>query len=52
MLPASQIHETDMSVREGMRLIVTTGIGENEAELEAHGVPMDDSPEDPTGAGD
>ena len=52
MLPASQIHETDMSVREGMRLIVTTGIGENEAELEAHGVPMDDGPEDPTGAGD
>mgnify|MGYP000032399559 FL=1 len=41
MLPASQIHETDMSVRQGMRMIVTTGIGDNESELEAHGVPMD-----------
>jgi uncharacterized membrane protein len=41
MVPASQIHETDMSVRQGMRMIVTTGIGDNEAELEAHGVPMD-----------
>jgi uncharacterized membrane protein len=27
LLPADQIHETDMSVRQGMRLIVTTGIG-------------------------
>jgi len=41
MVPASQIHETDMSVRQGMRMIVTTGIGDNEAELEAHGVPVD-----------
>jgi len=31
MVPESEIHETDMSVREGMRMIVTTGIG-NEAE--------------------
>jgi uncharacterized membrane protein len=50
MLPASQIHETDMSVRQGMRMIVTTGIGDKEAELEAHGVPMD--PDGPTGADD
>ncbi|QPV63610.1 DUF502 domain-containing protein [Halosimplex litoreum] len=27
MVPESEIHETDMSVREGMRMIVTTGIG-------------------------
>jgi len=50
MLPASQIHETDMSVRQGMRMIVTTGIGDNEDELEAHGVPMDR--DDPAGADD
>jgi uncharacterized membrane protein len=50
MVPASQIHETDMSVRQGMRMIVTTGIGDKEAELEAHGVPVDR--DDPAGAGD
>ena len=31
LLPEDQVHETDMSVREGMRLIVTTGVGTDEA---------------------
>lgn len=31
LLPDDQIHEIDMSVRRGMRLIVTTGIGADEA---------------------
>lgn len=30
LLPEHQVHEIDMSVRKGMRLIVTTGIGEAE----------------------
>lgn len=30
LLPADQIHETDMSVRHGMRLTLTTGIGSDE----------------------
>jgi len=42
MVPASEIHETEMSVREGMRMIVTTGIGDKEEELAAHGVPIDE----------
>lgn len=29
LLPADQVHEIDMSVRRGMRLIVTTGMGED-----------------------
>jgi uncharacterized membrane protein len=41
MLPASEIHETDMSVRDGMGMIVTTGMGEPEERLAAQGVPMD-----------
>ena len=36
MIPESQIYETEMSVREGMRLIVTTGIGSEEQSLEAY----------------
>jgi uncharacterized membrane protein len=28
LLPEDQVHETDMSVRRGMRLVVTTGMGE------------------------
>jgi len=44
MVPASQIHETEMSVREGMRMIVTTGIGDKEEELAAQGIPVDDRP--------
>ena len=28
LLPETQVHETDMSVRRGMRLVVTTGIGD------------------------
>ncbi|MFB6302531.1 MAG: DUF502 domain-containing protein [Haloferacaceae archaeon] len=31
LLPEDQIHEIDMSVRRGLRLIVTTGIGDQEA---------------------
>jgi uncharacterized membrane protein len=33
LLPEDQIHEIDMSVRHGMRLIVTTGIGSEEESL-------------------
>lgn len=29
LLPADQVHEVDMSVRRGMRLIVTTGMGDD-----------------------
>ncbi|MFC7139028.1 DUF502 domain-containing protein [Halosimplex aquaticum] len=36
MVPESQIHETDMSVREGMGMIVTTGMGTEEERLEAY----------------
>ena len=36
MVPESQIHETDMSVREGMRMVVTTGIGSEAKALEAY----------------
>ncbi|WP_123533254.1 DUF502 domain-containing protein [Halosimplex salinum] len=32
MVPESQIHETDMSVREGLRMVVTTGMGGEEAD--------------------
>lgn len=33
MVPADQIHHVDISVREGVRLVVTTGIAEREDEL-------------------
>jgi uncharacterized membrane protein len=33
MVPDDQVHETDMGVREGMRLVVTTGIGKNEEKV-------------------
>jgi len=36
--------------REGMRMIVTTGIGDNEAELAAQGVPIEG--DEPAGAED
>lgn len=39
MVPESQIHETDMSVREGMRMVVTTGIGSEEESLDAYDEP-------------
>jgi len=45
MVPESQVHETEMSVREGMRLIVTTGIGEGEAPLDAYDLPDEDEDE-------
>lgn len=32
LLPADQVHELDMSVRRGMRMIVTTGMNSEEAE--------------------
>lgn len=32
LVPEDQIHDTDMSVRRGMRLIVTTGMGEDDVE--------------------
>jgi len=34
LVPASQVHEVDISVRRGIRLLVTTGIAEREAEVE------------------
>jgi uncharacterized membrane protein len=36
MVPDDQIYETEMSVRQGMRLIVTTGIGNREEEIEEY----------------
>lgn len=51
MVPESQIHETEMSVREGMGMIVTTGMSESQAELESHGVYVDDE-RGPAGASD
>lgn len=42
MVPDSEIHETEMSVRQGMGLIVTTGVGENEAKLTPGGGGVDD----------
>lgn len=30
VLPASQVHEIDLSVRRALRLVVTTGIGSDE----------------------
>lgn len=43
LVPESELIETDMSVRRGMRLLVTTGMGEQE-ELEAAGLPpVDDN---------
>lgn len=34
LVPAEQVHEVDISVRRGIRLLVTTGIAEREAEVE------------------
>lgn len=34
MVPADQVHELDMSVRRGVRLLVTTGIAEQQEELD------------------
>lgn len=36
MVPKDQIHETSMSVRQGMRLILTTGIGDKEEQLDQY----------------
>ncbi|QLH82934.1 DUF502 domain-containing protein [Halosimplex pelagicum] len=36
MVSESEIHETDMSVREGMRMIVTTGIGGEADQVDAY----------------
>ncbi|WP_436930372.1 DUF502 domain-containing protein [Halosimplex halobium] len=36
MVPESEIHETDMSVRQGMRMIVTTGIGSEAEQVDAY----------------
>lgn len=35
LVPESRVHETTLSVRRGLRLIVTTGIADSRAELEA-----------------
>jgi uncharacterized membrane protein len=45
VVPAEQVHEIDMSVRRGMRLIVTTGMGED---VESGSLPAvdDDEPAD------
>ncbi|MFB6169891.1 MAG: DUF502 domain-containing protein [Haloarculaceae archaeon] len=42
VVPESQVHEIDMSVRRGMRFLVTTGLG---AEESARALPPLDSPE-------
>ena len=39
MVPESQIHETDMSVREGMGMIVTTGIDRDDEAFDAYDHP-------------
>ena len=39
LLPEEQVHEIDMSVRHGMRLIVTTGIGSEEEQADLPSVP-------------
>jgi len=36
MVPEAEIHETEMSVREGMRMIVTTGIGSEAEGVDAY----------------
>lgn len=46
MVPSGQIHDTDMSVRQGMRLIVTTGITSTEEEIDA--LPTEESPGEST----
>jgi uncharacterized membrane protein len=33
-VPEDQVHEVDISVRRGIRLLVTTGIAERESEVE------------------
>lgn len=34
LIPVDRVHETDMSVRHGLRLLVTTGMADTEAEFE------------------
>lgn len=46
LVPESELIETDMSVRRGMRLLVTTGMGENEA-IEAAALPDFDASDEP-----
>jgi uncharacterized membrane protein len=42
VIPADQVHEIDMSVRAGLRLVVTTGIGEEESATLRDLPPSDD----------
>jgi hypothetical protein len=43
LVPESELHQTDPSVRGGMRLLLTTGIREEAGELDVPGLP----PEEP-----
>lgn len=47
LVPASELVETELSVRRGMRLLVTTGMGENE-EVDVAALPDLDATDDPT----
>lgn len=46
LVPASDLIETDMSVRRGMRLLVTTGMGEDQ-EIDVASLPALDESDDP-----
>mgnify|MGYP003852254625 CR=1 FL=1 len=46
LVPASDLIETEMSVRRGMRLLVTTGMGEEE-EIDVASLPQLDESDDP-----
>ncbi|MFC7177039.1 DUF502 domain-containing protein [Halosegnis marinus] len=35
-VPADRVHETDLSVRDALRMVVTTGIAESESEMAAY----------------
>lgn len=50
LVPESELHELDISVRRGVRLMVTTGIAETEDELEALDTDISDAVETATAA--
>lgn len=42
LVPESELHETEMSVRRGMRLLLTTGMGEEDVPVELPGLPPEE----------
>jgi uncharacterized membrane protein len=42
-VPADRVHETDLSVRQALRMVVTTGIAESESGLEAYRDSVDEA---------